>query len=120
MAKHHQTTDDTEILVLLMYHWCSAMKDIMFATTKSLDKKKVNVEYLVRYLVNKQPLTPYLLLAHVWTGCNTTSAIQNQGKLKIFQELRSFQIQESVSCFGDVFATPDVVEKSGLEIFLKR
>ena len=53
IAKHHQTTDVTEILVLLMYNWCSTMKDIMFATTKSLNKKKVNVEYSVRYLVNK-------------------------------------------------------------------
>ena len=75
---------------------------------QSVNKKKVNVEYSVRYLVNKQPLPPYLFLAHVWTGCDTNLAIQNQGKLKIFQELKSFQVQESVSCFGGVFATPDV------------
>ena len=87
MAKHHETTavsNDTDILVLLMYHWCSTMKDILFATTKSVNKKKVHVEYSVRDLVNKQPLTPYQLFAHAWTGC--TSAIQNQGKLNTLRQ----------------------------------
>ena len=44
IAKNHQATvvsDDTNILVLLMYHWCSTMKDIVFATTKQLNKKTV-------------------------------------------------------------------------------
>ena len=36
IAKNHRTvvSDDTDILVLLMYHWCSIMKVIAFATTK--------------------------------------------------------------------------------------
>lgn len=42
------------------------------------------------------------------------------GKLKIRQQIKSFQIQEIVYCFGEVFATPDIVRKHGLEIFLKR
>ena len=46
IAKNHQTTvvsDDTDILVLLMYHCCSTMKDSVFATTKQVNKKKVEL-----------------------------------------------------------------------------
>ena len=77
------------------------------------------MEYSLKDLVKKQPLTPYLLFAHAWTGYDTTSLIQKQGKLKILQLLKSFQVQESGSCFGYVFVAPDVVGKSGIEIFLK-
>ena len=78
------------------------------------------MEYSVKDLVKKQPLTPYLLFAHAWTECDATSAIQKQGKIKILQLLKSSQVPESGSCFGDVFAAPDVVGKSEIEIFLKR
>ena len=93
MAKHHQTTvvcDDTDILLLLvsLCHWYSTMKNIVFVTNKSVNNKKVHVEYSVRVVVNKQPLTPYLLFAQAWTGCGNTSAIQNQRKLKIPQQLK--------------------------------
>lgn len=122
-AEIHRTTvvsDDTDILAMLMYHWKPTMKDIIFATNKSVNKRKVHVEYSVKDLVSKYPLTRFLLFAHAWTGCDTTSAIQNQGKVKILQLLKSKSFQEDVSCFGDVFATPEVVGKSGVEIFLKR
>ena len=74
----------------------------------------------MKHVVNKQHLTPNLLFAHASTSCNTISAIQNQQKFKILQQLKSFQVQESVSCFGNVFATHDIGGKSGLQIFLKR
>ena len=64
IAKHHQTTvtsDNTDIFVLLMYHWCSTIKGIVFTTTKSVNQKKVQVGYSVRDLVNKQSLTPYVV-----------------------------------------------------------
>ena len=46
IAKNHQTivvSDGTDILVLPMYHWCSTMKDIVFATTKQVNRKKVEL-----------------------------------------------------------------------------
>ena len=123
MAKYRQVTvvsDDTDILALLMYHWSStSMKDIVFATTKSVNKKKVAVNYSIKDLVSKQPLTSCLLFAHAWTGCYTTSAIQNQGKVKILQQLTSTSVHESASCFGDVFATPEPVGASGISLFIK-
>lgn len=122
-AEHQETTvvsDDTDILAMLMYHWKPTMKDILFSTTTSVNKKKVHVEYSLKDLVSKFPLVRSLLFAHAWTGCDTTSAIQKQGKVKIIQMLNSRSFQEIVSCFGDVFATPDIVGKCGIEIFLKR
>ena len=71
--------DDTDILVLLMYHWNSGMNEIHFYTTKTVNKKKVPVQYSTKHQVNNQPLTTHLLSAHAWGGCDTTSAIHNQG-----------------------------------------
>ena len=121
MAKHYQTvvSNNTDILVLLMYYWCSTMKDVVFSTSISV-KKKVHVEYFVRDLLNKQPLTSYMLFANAWTGCGTTSAIQSQEKRKILQQPKLFQVQESVSCFWNVFSTTDVEGKSVLDIFLRK
>ena len=70
--------DDTDILVLLMYHWNSSMNDIQFATKKKVDKINVPVQYSIKHLVENQPHTRHLLFAHAWGGCDTTSAIHNQ------------------------------------------
>ena len=46
IAKNHQTTvvsDNTDILVLLMFHCCSTMKDIVFAKTKQVNEKRVEL-----------------------------------------------------------------------------
>ena len=83
-AEHQETTvvsDDTDILAMLMYHWKPTMKDILISTTTSVNKKKVHIEYSLKDLVSKFPLVRYLLFAHAWTGCYTTSTIQKQGKV---------------------------------------
>ena len=71
--------DDTDIMVLLMYHWRPEMKELYFSTTESINKKRVPAQYSIKELVDKQPLTPYLLFAHSWGGCDTTSAVHNKG-----------------------------------------
>ena len=91
-------SDDTDVLVLLMYHWRATMRDVVFSTTKTVNKKKVPVQYSVRYPVNIHPLTEFLLFAHAWTGCDTTSAIHKQGKTKIFQHLKTKLQQDAISC----------------------
>ena len=113
-------SDDTDILVLLMYHWHSTMKDISFSTTKTVNKKKIPMKYSIRSLVNDHELTKYLLFAHAWTGCDTTSAIHKQGKTKILQHLKNKQQQSAISCFGDVFATEETIGKAGVNLFIKR
>ena len=62
IAKSHRTTavsNDTDILVLLMNHWCSTMKDIAFATTKQVNKKKVELSDKIFGLAPSVLLLPY-------------------------------------------------------------
>ena len=73
--------DDTDIFVLLMYHWNSTLNEIYFATKKKVKKNSVPVQYSIKHLVNNHPHTTHLLFAHAWGGCDTTSAVHNQGKL---------------------------------------
>ena len=53
-----------------------------------------------------EPLYKLLLFAHYYCGCDTTSAIYNQGKLRILQVLKIKAAQDLVSLFGNAVASP--------------
>ena len=113
-------SDDTDILVLLMYHWQSrTMEDIILATTKTVSKKKIPIRYSIKELVEQHKQTEHLLFAHAWTGCDTTSAIHKYGKAKIFQLLKTKSDQVAISCFGDTTATQDSIGNAGINMFVR-
>ena len=47
----------------------------------------------IEQLVLMQPARKFILFAHIWTGCDYTSAIHNQGKLKILNSLKLKEVQ---------------------------
>ena len=60
--------DDTDVLVLLMYHWKQNMADVYF-----LSEVKKNM--MVWKIRDSWPTTTsHLLFLHAWSGCDTTSA----------------------------------------------
>ena len=73
--------DDTDILVLMMYHWTDNLKEMYFSTetTKKGNKKSLKW-WNIRKLLEAQSLKKYLLFAHAWSGCDTTSATHQKGK----------------------------------------
>ena len=77
--------EDTDILVLMMSHWKASMGDMVIAIEKKLKKKasKKLSFWKVSTLIDKKSIDQdNLLLAHAWTGCDTTSAIHQKGRTK--------------------------------------
>ena len=70
--------DDTDVLVLLMYHWKQSMAEVYFLS----EVKKNMMVWKICDLVTKagQVITSHLLFLHAWTGCDTTSATFGHGK----------------------------------------
>ena len=70
---------DTDILVLLMFHWKEGMNIYMLAETpnkKGVDLKFWKIENLVKEA--EEIVTSQILFIHAWSGCDTTSAIYGQ------------------------------------------
>ena len=61
-----------------------------------------------------------LLFAHAWGGCDTTSAIFKQGKIKILTSLLNDDlVQSKATIFGNLQCPQGDIGKDGNEIFIK-
>ena len=72
---------DTDILVLLMFHWKEGMNMYMLAETpnrKDVDREFWKIENLVKEA--GEVATSHILFIHAWSGCDTTSALYGQGR----------------------------------------
>ena len=106
-------TDDTDILILLVYHWNKSKEKK--TTTKLL--KWWSLETLIKSSI---PHREYILFAHAWGGCYTTSAIFKQGKIKILTTLlKDDLVQSKATIFGNLHCTQGDIGKAGNEIFIK-
>ena len=67
-------TDDTDILVLLLYHWQKHLKSLYFSSERGVETNKAKqlVYWSIRELVHTMPDRKYILFAHAWCGCDTT------------------------------------------------
>ena len=74
--------DDTDVLVLLIYHWHDGLGEIFFSTERKEGGKrnKLLKSWSVKDLVESCEYPEYILFAHAWGGCDTTSAIFKKGK----------------------------------------
>ena len=109
--------DDTDILVLLIYHWNSDMADVYL---QSNVKKSQNKIWKIRDLVTKVGgvVKAHLLFIHAWSGCDTTSATFGQGKtllLKKIKECNELQQISYVMSKDDV--TAEQIGKAGIQVF---
>ena len=69
--------DDTDVLVLLMYHWKQNMATIYFLSEAGKNLKIWSISDLVRQ--TGPIVTSYLLFLHAWSVSDTTSATYGQG-----------------------------------------
>ena len=75
----------------------------------------------VRRLVNLlgQILVSHLLFIHVWNGCDTTSAIFNQGKTAILRKLEKSEEDQGISrLFNCSNVTQEQLAKAGLRLLV--
>ena len=76
--------EDTDLLVLLLYHYTVAGKELYFRS----DKENPHI-YDIRKLKTlfEDHVCTSLLFAHAFTGCDTTSRIFGIGKKSAFQKV---------------------------------
>ena len=92
--------DDTDILLLLIYHWTSNMGNIYFRyeakTVSSKEGKKVIPAKTLCIKTVKSSIKPeicqLLLVAHAFTGCDATSRIHHVGKATFMKKLEQSEI----------------------------
>ena len=70
--------DDTDIAVMLLYHWTSNMADIFF-----LQERSNQVWSVKESQRTVKDLKEHLLFLHSWTGCDSTSAICGKTKVAV-------------------------------------
>ena len=84
-------SDDTDILCLLIHHVArdSSLKEI-FLANMTKKKGKQREYYKVSDVLNKPENAAskdFILFAHAFTGCDTTSAVHNFGKTSIINKI---------------------------------
>ena len=94
--------EDTDLLILLLYHGKIDSKELFFRSDKR-NSHMYNIKTLKAYLGND--VCTSLLFAHAFSGCDTTSRIFSLGKKSVvFQEIiRSSSVLRSCS---EIFCTP--------------
>ena len=105
-------TDDTDIAVMLMYHWKYSMADVIF--------------YLERLQQgwSMKSVTPtvaeikeHLLFIRAWTGCDTVSAPFGKGKTSFLQLFtKSAELKDISTCMTDVWATVDDAGNQSIDL----
>jgi hypothetical protein len=106
--------EDTDLLVLLLYHTTKDCKDLYFRSDKGKAKKNVyNIKVLKQLLGDN--VCCDLLFSYAFSGCDTTSGIFGVGKKSVFRNvIRGDPVLQSCS---KIFCTPNtdpnIVETTG-------
>lgn len=73
---------DTDLLVILVHHWRQGM-NLFFRTSckesKTLKDHAKTMWWSVEHIAKDEFLRKHILFGHIWSGCDTTSAIYGQG-----------------------------------------
>ena len=113
-------SDDTDVLVLLMYHWNENMADIYFHSEAKRSQKGLKV-WKVKDLVNNagKEVTSHLLFIHAWSGCDTTSATYGHGKTSLLAKIKqSEELQQISFLMTDPEATVEEIGKAGIRLYI--
>lgn len=109
--------DDTDVLVLLTYHWKQNMRDIYFVSEAG---KKLKIWKIGDIVEQAGPMViSHLLFIHAWSGCDTTSATFGQGKVGLTKRLTSStEVQGISQLMMNCDATPDQIGEAGVRLFV--
>ena len=106
--------DDTDIIILLIYHWEVGFGDVFFKSEKAM--KTWSVSDVVEQL---GCLKCHVLFLHAWTGCDSTSAIFGHGKTSLINNMRNSQeLQELSQTMSDYWADQEAVGRAGIRLFI--
>ena len=115
-------SDDTDVLCLLLHH-CNNTRDLHKVNIINVTKKKDQQRhcYTISDITNRLQnpvILLYLLFAHAFTGCDTTSAIHRFGKSSIFTKLQhSKQLRLIADIFNKSEQTPEQIGTASISFF---
>ena len=78
--------EDTDLLILLLYHATKQSKDLYFYSDSQSKEIKVYDINIIKSALGEE-LSAQLLFTHAFTGCDTTSRMFGIGKKAVFQKL---------------------------------
>ncbi len=113
--------DDTDVLILLMYHWKENMADVYFLSEARKSQKKGLLVWKIHKLVMKagEAVIPHLLFVHAWSGCDTVSAIFGQGKTNLLKKLKESEELKDISVLmSDPQATAEQIGEAGIRVLI--
>ena len=112
--------NDTDILVMLLYHFCDSMSDIILhmETTKQAPVRKICIRKLTAAIGTR--VTRQLPVIHAISGCDTTSSLYGHGKGSAFRSIANnvedtCRLTEIVGCRDS--KVEDVVQ-AGLQLLV--
>ena len=118
VAKEQEVTvvaDDTDVAVMLLYHWTEDLCDIKFYTERG--KKCWSIKESQKPLSNVKEC---ILFIHAWSGCDSTSSIFGKGKPSFFKLVsKSQSMQRIAKIMSDQSATLEEVADASIKA-LKR
>ena len=113
--------DDTDILVLLLYHFKSELSDIYVRSEPKKGQKKGLKLYRVCDVWNQvgSDIVKHSLFIHAWGGCDTTSAMFGQGEIAILKKVQhSEEIRKISDVFNSYSATQTHIIEAGLKLLV--
>ena len=116
VAKQQEVTvvaDDTDVAVMLLYHWTEDLCDIKFYTERG--KKCWSIKESQKPLANVKEC---ILFIHAWFGCDSTSSIFGKVKPSCFILVsKSQSMQRIAKIMSDQSATLEEVADVSIKAF---
>ena len=112
-------SDDTDVLCLLIHHFDPSLNKEIFLCNMTKRTNQARECFSIRSLIEDMDVNNlrYLLFAHAFTGCDTTSAIHRFGKLSIFKKLTSAQVSQIANEFYESEKLPEDIGDITIRLF---
>ena len=105
--------EDTDLLILLLYHTTKQCKDLYFYSDSQSKDVKVYHINIIKSVLGEE-LSAQLLFAHAFTGCDTTSRIFSIGKKAVFQKLlKDSTLQSCANTFISTGQSQECIIETG-------
>ena len=106
--------DDTDIAMMLLYHWRDELGELIFY--QQTPNKGWKIKECCEAI---DPNREHILFAHAWSGCDTTSAPFGKGKSSVWNLIKKNELFREVSVvMSDVWVEKEDVSKASIAGFV--
>ena len=93
--------DDTDVLIMLVYHWRNCTEDIFMRKQSRLSTPGEMISMKDATSSISVVIQRHILLIHAWSDCDTTSATFGQGKMYLMKMNRVPEVQNLSTLLSD-------------------